>query len=52
VNATRSHHNLTLVDVLDVGAVDVRAVLEDELLEEQEGALVVHVLPDLRRVKQ
>ncbi len=37
-----------LVDVLDVDALGVRAVLQDQLLQEQEGALVVHVLAQLR----
>ena len=32
---------------LDVGAALVDAVLEDELLQEHEGALVVRVLPNL-----
>ena len=32
---------------LDFDAVDVCSMLEDELLEEEEGALVVHVLPQL-----
>ena len=32
---------------LDLDAIDVGSVLEDELLEEEEGSLVVHVLPQL-----
>lgn len=41
-----------LVDVLDADAVLVDAVLQDELLQEQEGALVVDVLPDLGAGRQ
>ncbi len=38
-----------LVDVLDVDALSVGAVLQDQLLQEQKGALVVHVLAELQR---
>ena len=37
-----------LVHVLDGGALRVHAVLEDELLQVEEGALVPRVLPHLR----
>ena len=39
-----------LVNFLDVRALLVRAVLENELLKEHEGALVADVLPHLQRV--
>lgn len=35
------------MNVLDVGTVDISTMLEDKLLEEEEGALVVHMLSDL-----
>ena len=37
-----------LVDLLDIGTALVNAVLQNELLQEHEGALVVRVLPHLQ----
>ena len=39
-----------LVHVLDIGALLVHVVLQDELLQVEEGALVPRVLPHLRAV--
>jgi len=41
-----------LVHLLDVGGERVSAVPQDDLLQEHEGALVVHVLPHLRQGKE
>lgn len=38
----------TLVDVVDLDAVAVCIVLQDELLQVEEGTLVEHVLSELR----
>ena len=38
-----------LVDLLHVGAALVNAMLQDELLQEHEGALVVRMLPYLQK---
>ena len=40
-----------LMNLLDVDALLVRIVLQDELLDEHEGALVVHMLSDLHRTR-
>ena len=36
------------MDLLDAQAVGVCVVLQDELLQVEKGALVLHMLPDLR----
>eukprot|EP00983_Pelagomonas_calceolata_P100868 1158623-Pelagomonas_calceolata.AAC.3 len=47
VGAVAKEEVQAFVDVSDFEAVVCHAVLEQQLLEEQEGALVVYVLADL-----